>query len=105
LADHETDVRRAQRAQEILNDEIFRDAIARLRDCALDAFRTASPNDLAALQTARLMYDATEHVIAELANIMRDGQMAARKLADVKKPAASYRPGHARFGFPGVSSP
>jgi hypothetical protein len=67
-------IRRGQRAEQILNDEVFKDAVKVIRDNAVKSFRECDPKDDAALRHARLVYDITEALVVAMADTMRDGK-------------------------------
>ena len=92
----EEQVRRAQRAELLLNDDLFKEAIKKLRDEALDQFKTAQDNT--EFLKARALYDTTETFANVFINIIRGGEFAVRKIADAearKKPPKHIGPTHA----------
>src|SRR3990167_3009795 len=94
----EDELRRAQRADGILNDDLFKEAIKALRDDAMDKFKSASPGDLPSLADARMRYDVTESFVNTFMKFMRDGQFAKVKIDDAEKkkrpPVEPYMPRH-----------
>ena len=97
----EEQVRRAQRADLLLNDDLFKEAIKKLRDEALDQFKTAQDQD--GFLKARALYDTTETFANVFINIIRGGEFAVRRIEDAKrrkpavKAADKFVPRHARF--------
>lgn len=87
-------IRRAQRAELIINDDLFKEAIQTLRDQALAEFKAAKPGKADDLLTARSLYDATERFINIFANIIRDGQYAKIKEDEAKLKKKPPPPGH-----------
>ena len=83
----ESDLRRGQRAEAILNDDLFKEAVLALRNRALDAFKSAKAGDTDALSQARTLYDVTESFFGLFAGYVRDGQFAQIKAETLKKPA------------------
>lgn len=79
------EIRLAQRAERLLNDDMFKSAVQAIRDKALDEFKAAKPGDIEALQDARMLYEATERFINVFTSILRDGHYAQRR-ADEAKP-------------------
>lgn len=73
------EINRAQRAQMILNDDLFKEAVQALRDKAVADFRNASPSDPGALLHARVIYEVTESFINVFHGYVREGQMAEFK--------------------------
>ena len=69
----EEQVRRAQRAELLLNDDLFKEAIKKLRDEALDQFKTAQDNT--EFLKARALYDTTETFANVFINIIRGGNL------------------------------
>jgi hypothetical protein len=92
----EEQVRRAQRADALLNDDLFKDAIKKLRDDAMDAFKSAKTTD--DFLKARALYDTTETFANVFINVIRGGEFAARRIEDakaLKKPPKHIGPTHA----------
>ena len=75
---------RAHRAERILNEDLFRDAIQELRDGAVNRLTHADVGDIETLRLARLEYDALEKIIDKLTAHVRDGQIAEKDLAQIK---------------------
>ncbi len=70
----------AARAQSILDDELFRDAVEAVRDRLLSEFKSGKPENA---KDVRLMYDALERVISALHEHMRDGQIVKARLDQI----------------------
>lgn len=83
--DQQAVIHRAERAQRILEDDLFKDAIQDIRDDAIKRFTGASPGDTPDLIQARLWYGVTEEFIKKLHAHLNDGQMAADRLANIKE--------------------
>jgi hypothetical protein len=95
-------IRRGQRAEQILNDEVFKDAVKVIRDNAVKSFRECDPKDDAALRHARLVYDITDAFFQALTSVMQDGKNEALiKALQPKKPPLSkadqFEPRHSVF--------
>lgn len=78
-------IRRAQHAERLLADDLFKEMIGKARDHALEKFKQAKPADLSALANARTYYDVTETFINDLNSVVNDGKIAQRN-AELKKP-------------------
>lgn len=68
----EEQVRRAQRADQFLNDDLFSDALKKLRDEAMESFKTAKTNE--DFLKARALYDVTEEFMNAFLGVVRDGE-------------------------------
>jgi hypothetical protein len=98
VTDPDETIRRGQRAEQILNDDVFKSAIAAMKAAALLAFKTADPADIMALQTARLRFGVLDQIETDLKNTMRDGAFEKRKKDDAKPPLSPedrFTPRHA----------
>ena len=71
---------RGHRAQAILEEPLFIEAVQAVRDEAHKAFKAAKPEDTQALQTARLGLEVTERLLTKLTHHMRTGQLASERL-------------------------
>ena len=80
----EVDIRRAQRAEMILNDDLFKEAVQKLRDGSLEDFKSAKPGDTEALLNARMSYDAIERFINIFAGIIRNGKYTKLRMDEAK---------------------
>jgi hypothetical protein len=90
--DQQAVIHRADRAQRILEDDLFKGAIQTIRDEAFNRFTEASPGDTPELTQARLWYGVTEDFINALAKHLSDGQMATDRLGDIKERKAKLDP-------------
>lgn len=75
---------RGHRAQRILEDEIFTDAVAAVKENAHNLFKAADPQDLEALQTARITLSCMEAVEKQLVHHMNTGKMAKTTLERIR---------------------
>jgi hypothetical protein len=97
----EEQLRRAQRAELLAQDDLFKDAIAKLHADALEKFKAAKTND--DFLRARVQYDLTENFLNVFIGIVRDGQVAKMKIEAAKqakekptlKKADRFTPRHA----------
>lgn len=99
MTDPDEAIRRGQRAQQILEDDVFKDGVKLLRDAALAEFKAALPTDVPALQTARIRFGLLESLVSELDQAMKNGRFEKRK-QDMDKPP--LKPGEAYNGRHGV---
>ena len=88
-------IRRGKRAEQILNDEVFKEAVKSLRDDAIDQFKRCPITDAQGLLAARLRLDVIEALVVDLADAMRDGRFEQRKKE--KPPVPQYVPRHSNF--------
>lgn len=84
MTDDEATVRRAQRAELLLNDDLVKDALKAIRDKALTDFKTSKPDDIDALRVARLGFDAAEQFVNIFVNHVRSGKMAEERIKRVE---------------------
>lgn len=95
---NEERVRRAQRADMLAQDDLFKDAIAKLRDDAMEKFKAAQTQD--DFLKARAQYDVTESFLNVFIGLVRDGQMAQERIDRAKpkvKPGDQFVPRHSQF--------
>jgi hypothetical protein len=83
--EQERRVRVAERAQRILEDELFKTAVQTLRDKALKEFTGASAGDTPKLIHARVLYGVTEEFINEFTKIINEGVIATSRIADLEE--------------------
>lgn len=76
----EADVRRGERAQQLLEDDLLVSAMAAVRDSAFREFKSASPDNELALKMARLKLDVAEEFLNSLTKHVSDAVMANDKL-------------------------
>lgn len=86
----EEKIRKAQHAERLLSDDLLKEAISKLRESAIEKFRSASATDVNALQAARSYQDAADQFEQNLKTIITDGKIAKRN-AELKKPTAAKR--------------
>lgn len=98
----EEEIRRAQLANQFLGDDLFKDAMKKLRDHAMEQFKSAKTFE--EFQRARATHDVTEEFMNVFIGIIRDGEYAAKRMdADNKlkkpelKPGDKFVPSHAQF--------
>lgn len=81
----EEKVRRAQQAEHILSNDLFKDAIRAVRDLCINDFKAAKPGDIESLRVARCTFETAERFVNILTGHIRDGQFAKIKIDAAKK--------------------
>ena len=76
---------RAERADRILKDDLFKLAIEVVRKEILDRLLACSPNDLDGLRQFRLMHDMVGMVEGALIGYIRDGSFAEDSLRRISE--------------------
>jgi hypothetical protein len=76
---------RATRAQNVLEEPFFKDAMQALRNEAIGAFKRAPIDDPAALQIARMRYELTEEFLNKLVHHVQTGRMGEGRFAELRK--------------------
>lgn len=84
-------LQRAQNAENILNNDLFKDAIRVVRDQCVEAFKNTEPGDIEGLRTARVAFEVAEKFVNVLAGYMRDGQIAKIRIDAVQAAAKKQR--------------
>ncbi len=82
---------RAHRANVILKDDLVKDALKAIRDDAWRLFNDAKPNDVDALQLARLKYLVAEDFANELIRHVTTGELAVQQLTWIQKQLARLK--------------
>ena len=72
---------RADRAADILDDDLFKGAVKAVRDKLVADMTTGDPDNLA---HARMRYDCLEMVVSALCEHLRDGQIVKAKLGEIE---------------------
>lgn len=90
----EEKVKRAQHAEQLLNDDVLKDAIRQVRDKCIEDFKGAKAGDIEGLRTARMTFETAERFVNALTGYVRDGQFATMKINAAK--AAKAKPQGAR---------
>lgn len=80
----EIDLRRGQRAEAILNDEIMVEAIEALRSDAINGLTSCETHDKDKLQYHRLMYEVTAEFIDKFMSLVRQGATAQRAIQEME---------------------
>ena len=99
----EEQVRRAQRADLLLNDDLFKEAIAKIKQGAFDQFKEANAADIRTMQVAHMLFTVAQLFEGYFDKTIRDGEFAVRKIEDAKrkrpqvKAADKFVPRHAKF--------
>lgn len=98
----EEQVARAQRADMLLKDDLFKEAIDKLHKGAIESFKGAKTNE--EFYKARALYEVTENFMNAFVSVIRDGQMAQHRLLEIEKlkkppvkPRDKFVPRHAQF--------
>jgi hypothetical protein len=99
VTDPDETIRRGQRAEQILNDDVFKSAIAAMKAAALESLKSA-PLDRDALLAARIYIDAVDWFERYIGNVMRDGSFEKRKKDMAKPPVKPEDRFTPRHGFP-----
>ena len=77
---NEDQVRKGRKAQQILENEILSDAIAKLENDQLWLFRSSKPEESAKRETAWCMLQAIDGLRQELIKVMDNGKIAQKSI-------------------------
>jgi len=94
------DRERGSHAKRIFDDEVFMDAVSKVRDEIYQAFRVSSLSDDRTRLCARLQIDLLERLLGGLKKIMVDGTIAEHallKIEEQSKRQALYEAGEPSF--------
>ncbi len=80
MSTNEDQVRKGRKAQQILENEILSDAIAKLENDQLWLFRSSKPEESAKRETAWCMLQAIDGLRQELIKIMDNGKIAQKSI-------------------------
>jgi glutamine synthetase adenylyltransferase len=80
VSTNEDQVRKGRKAQQILENEILSDAIAKLENDQLWLFRSSKPEESAKRETAWCMLQAIDGLRQELIKIMDNGKIAQKSI-------------------------
>lgn len=78
-------IQRAEKAQRILDDEIFKESFESVRQALLQKFETAPVNDAEGMVKVRLCLKLLSDVRANLETVMRDGKVEAFNIQEKKR--------------------
>lgn len=79
---------RANKAQRILDDELFKDAFESVRQALLSKFESAPVNDAEGIVKVRLCLKLLTDVRANLERAIADGKVAAFEIEEKKRVAS-----------------
>ncbi len=82
---NEDPIRKGRKAQQILEDETLKAAIARLEGDQLWLFRSSKPEETAKRETAWCMLQAIDGLRQELIKIMDNGKIAQKSAERTQK--------------------
>lgn len=80
-----TDQRRGERAQAILEDALFVEAHAAIRDRLIAEWEAAPARDAEGRERLWMMVKLLERVRGHMQEVMTTGKLAAKSLADLEK--------------------
>jgi hypothetical protein len=80
VSTNEDQVRKGRKAQQILENEILSDAIAKLENDQLWVFRSSKPEESAKRETAWCMLQAIDGLRQELIKVMDNGKIAQKSI-------------------------
>lgn len=83
--DLEKEVRRAERAKQIINDEVFQAAVSSLRDALLLGIRQSAFKDEKLREKLCARYALLEELVTQLQAVMETGAMAKEQLSMIEK--------------------
>jgi hypothetical protein len=78
----ETDIARGQQARRILEDDLFKEAVAKVQQSVFDDFAQTDPLEVEALRVQRIRLKCLAEVVRELGAVMNTGKVAQ---AEVKQ--------------------
>lgn len=78
-------LQRAEKAQRILDDEIFKESFESVRQALLQKFETAPVNDADGIMKVRLCLKLLTDVRANLETVMRDGKVEQFNIQEKKR--------------------
>ena len=78
---------RAQKAERIVNDELFKEAFESVRQALIQKFETAPVNDVEGMGKVRLCLKLLHDVRANLERVIADGKVAEFELQEKKRVA------------------
>lgn len=76
----EADIARGQQARRILEDDLFKDAVAKVQQSVFDDFANTDPLEVEALRVQRIRLKCLADVVRELAAVMNTGKVAAAEV-------------------------
>jgi hypothetical protein len=87
----EEEIRRGRRAEQILNDDVFKDAIDEIRSAIVAKWRASHPQDAEVREHLKMLDHATELVIGMLRSYAASGKIRFKELerrkSSTRKPA------------------
>jgi hypothetical protein len=81
----EEEIRRAGRAKEVLNNEIFKEAVETVENVYLSGIRNAGFTDTKTREKFALRYACLHDVLAALQSVIETGELAEQTLAQKVK--------------------
>jgi hypothetical protein len=91
VTDPDETIRRGQRAEQILDDDLVKEALGKMKELAIEQFRAAAIGDDEALRAARAGFDAAERFEGIFKGMLRDGKYELDKRKPPLKPDDQYR--------------
>lgn len=76
---------RGERANRIINDDLFLEAEQRLRASILQAFERSRPEDVQARERAYLELTLLNRLIGDFKSLIASGTLAARNINEARK--------------------
>lgn len=83
--DPESQVRRAERARRLLEDELVREAREQIERTLWETFKASPLRDVEGREKLRLMQDVSDKFFGYLAAVVQDGEMAKLEIESKKK--------------------
>ena len=80
MSTNEDQVRKGRKAQQILEDDTLSNAIVKLENDQLWAFRSSKPEETAKRETAWCMLQAIDGLRQELIKVMDNGKIAQKSI-------------------------
>lgn len=94
MSDPEETIRRAKRAEQILDDDLVKEALAKMKELAVEQFKNAPIGDDEALRVARASFDVTDRFEGIFRSILRDGKFELDKRKPQLKPSDVFNGRH-----------
>ena len=85
MSTNEDQVRKGRKAQQILEDDTLSNAIVKLENDQLWAFRSSKPEETAKRETAWCMLQAIDGLRQELIKVMDNGKIAQKSMDRLPK--------------------
>jgi hypothetical protein len=75
---------RSQRAEQILNDPLFVEAVEAIRQRIFEGFKSAKADDADGLKILNLTNKVLDNVLSAINEHIRSGHIAAKRITDIK---------------------